>query len=75
MCVLLFLALTHAWAAKVYLLDDGIEDQGEVPFRGWDKLNGLSQGSVSYKEVFPCLKISLGATTPSRSRPPHSRGF
>jgi hypothetical protein len=39
LCVLLCLALTHARAARVYLLDDGIEDQGEDPFNGQKKLN------------------------------------
>ncbi|KAJ4441145.1 hypothetical protein ANN_10995 [Periplaneta americana] len=29
-CALLLLALVHVQAAKVYLLDDGVEDQGEA---------------------------------------------
>jgi hypothetical protein len=33
LCALLVLALTHARAARVYLLDDGVEDQGKVPFK------------------------------------------
>jgi hypothetical protein len=35
LCALLCLALTHVRAARVYLLDDGIEDQGEFPFKAW----------------------------------------
>jgi hypothetical protein len=31
---LILLALTHARAARVYLLDDGVEDQGKVSFQG-----------------------------------------
>jgi hypothetical protein len=35
LCALLvILALTHARAARVYLLDDGVEDQGKVSFQG-----------------------------------------
>jgi hypothetical protein len=34
LCALLFLALAHVRAARVYLLDDGTEDQGEVLFQG-----------------------------------------
>jgi hypothetical protein len=31
---LVLLALTHARAARVYLLDDDVEDQGKVSFQG-----------------------------------------
>jgi hypothetical protein len=33
LCALLALALSHARAARVYLLDDGVEDQGKVTFQ------------------------------------------
>lgn len=31
---LVILALAHATAARVYLLDDGVEDQGKLSFQG-----------------------------------------
>jgi hypothetical protein len=38
LCALLvLLALTQAKAARVYLLDDDVEDQGKGPFQGLKK--------------------------------------